>query len=61
VTSRERKVFGPLCSDIVRPQLQYWIQAWGPQHKKDVKLLEQVQRRPQLSTESGSTSHRKKG
>ena len=27
------------------PLLQYCIQAWGPQHKKNVELLEQVQRR----------------
>ena len=29
----------------MRPHLQYCIQAWGPQHRKDVELLERVQRR----------------
>jgi len=29
----------------VRPHLQYCIQAWGPQHRKDVELLELVWRR----------------
>ena len=29
----------------MRPHLQYCVQAWGPQYRKDVELLEQIQRR----------------
>ena len=29
----------------MRPHLEYCIQAWGPQYRKDVELLEQLQRR----------------
>ena len=42
---KEKQLIVPLYKAIIRPHLEYCIQAWRPYRKKDIDKLERIQRR----------------
>jgi len=45
ITNRSKDILVNLYKSLVRPHLEYCIQAWRPHYQKDIDLLEKVQRR----------------
>ena len=45
ITYKEKSLIIPLYKAIVRPHFEYCIQAWSPYLRKDIDMLEQIQRR----------------
>jgi len=47
MASRSREGILPFCSALVRAHLESCVHLWSPQHRTDLDLWEQGQRRPQ--------------
>ena len=45
MASRSREVILPLCSVVLRPHVKYSIHLWSPQCRRDMDLLECIQKR----------------
>ena len=45
IVYNEKELIIPLDKTIVRPHSEYCIQAWRPYHKKDIDIVEIIQRR----------------
>ena len=45
ITYKEKSLIVPLYKAIVRPHLEYCIQAWSPYLRKDIDMLEKIHQR----------------
>ena len=45
ISYKEKSLIVPLYKAIVRPHLEYCIQAWSPYLRKDIDMLDKIQRR----------------
>ena len=60
ITYKEKSLIIPLYKAIVRPHLEYCIQAWNPHLRKDVDMLEKIQSHDMLAS-AGVYCSRKRG
>ena len=45
IKCKDAAIIMRLYKSLVRPRLEYCIQAWSPYHKKDIEVLERVEKR----------------
>ena len=45
ITYKDKRLIVPMYKAIVRPHLEYCIQAWSPYLRKDIDMLDKIQRR----------------
>ena len=45
ITYKEKSLIVPLYKAIVRPHLEHCVHAWNPHLRKDIDMLEKIQRR----------------
>ena len=45
ITFKEMSLIEPMYKAIVRPHLEYCLHAWNPYFRKDIDMLEKIQRR----------------
>ena len=45
IVNKDSTTLSKLYQSLVRPKLEYCVQAWRPYLQKDIELLEKVQRR----------------
>lgn len=61
VVSRDKKMIINLYKVLVRPHLEYCVQAWNPYMQGDIKMLERVQRRAtKLIKDFGNLDYRER-